>query len=93
MFANVENDVRRDKIVTKFSLENQKQTQSLVVHESRDRRDRISDKNSRKRRRFILACFFFQKWVRIHVKSQMSFFAREKTNVGGGGFDFKTGYG
>ena len=36
---------------------------SLVVRESRHRRDRISDKNSRKRRRKKFGLrFFFQKW-------------------------------
>ena len=96
---------RWDKIVLKFSPEKQKKRAvlawnfpfflagSLVVRESRDRRDRISDKNSQKRRRILFCVWdFFQKskwkWVRIPWKKD--FFGAKKITFGGGSYNFKT---
>jgi len=66
---------------------------SLVVRESRHRRDRIFDKNSRKRRRNFGSQFFF-KGGRAHpvFSGEFSFFGRGKTNFfrEGGGYNFKT---
>ena len=67
---------RRDEIVPIFTPKKQRKRNlawkfslflagSLVICESRDRRDRISDKNSQKRRIFFLCVWvFIQKWVR-----------------------------
>ena len=60
----------------------------LVVRESRDRRDRISDKNSQKRFFCVWVWDFFQKWVRIPAWKCI-FFGAERLNLGTGGVTSK----
>ena len=76
MFAKVENGVT--KSCQNFRRKNRKNAfwflwapdffrffwaGSLVVRESRDRRDRFSDKNSQQRRREKMCLIFFSKWA------------------------------
>jgi len=64
----------------------------LVVRESRHRRDRISDKKSRKGRQKMDLRFFSKVGVRIPFSmGNFHFFGRGKTNFFGGGYNFKTG--
>jgi len=98
-----ENRERRDKIVLIFSPEKQKKRNfglnfplfwagSLVVRKSQHRRDRISDKNSRKRREKYLGLrIFLQKRVRIPWNFYFIFLVTEKLTSFGGGYNFKTG--
>ena len=61
----------------------------LLFATRESRRDRISDKNSRNRKRKILGQrFFFQKWVRIPLF--LYFFGCGKTHLWGG-YNFKNG--
>ena len=104
MFARVENGVT--KSCQNFRRKNRKNAiwilayffplfwaGSLVVRESRHRRDRISDKNSQKRinKHFGSLRFFFKSGTRIPFSvGNFHFFGRGKTNFWGG-YNFKTG--
>ncbi len=61
---------------------------SLVVRESRDRRNIISDKNSQNRRNIFMCLRFFQKWVRIPW-NYFNFLAAEKLTFWEGGITSK----
>ena len=92
MFAKVENGVT--KSCKSFRRKNRKNTIlacffhffeqdrfSLVVRESRDRRDRISDKNSQNNSRFSCLClrFFQQSKVGAHALIKNALFLARKS--------------
>ena len=100
MFAKGESRKRRDKTVSKVSLEKQKNRNfglkfstfqgriACCVRESRDRRDRISNKNSQKRSFFFACLGYFSKSGCASLLENVIFGAKKLIL---GGYNFKIG--